>query len=501
MKPGGKARRIGIWSAAAITTAATLTGLTALSVNDSEPRQDARQDDQTHAAAPQPPLPVRRPNIVVITTDDQDVASLSVMPNVRRLLAEQGTTYANSFVSTPLCAPSRASFLTGQYAHNHGITDNSEDTGGGYEGLRKTETLPVWLTRAGYSTAHIGKFLNGYGAHRRKEIPPGWTDWYGLVGPSTYTMFGYTINENGRLRTYGDMHTPQRGPYQTDMLAAKAADYITRRSHADRPFFLSVAPLAPHTELPAVSGQRRWTAPRPAPRHQTALPDARVPRTPAFNEADVSDKPQHIQRLAPQNPQQLDHDHRRRLQSLLAVDDMVGRIVESLRSTGQLDNTLIFFTSDNGMLEGDHRINFKEHPYERSIRVPLIVRGPGVQRGKTEQRFVTTVDLTATVLAAAQAKPGIAIDGRSFLGTPAPSSRDMLVETGPRNSTTPWYTAIRTERHLYVEHSTGERELYDLLADPYQLDSRHADPALQAVRDDLAKRLHLLRSCAGQSCP
>src|SRR5215211_2376452 len=143
-----------------------------------------------------------QPNVVVVMVDDMNASALAYMPRVRSLIGTPGTTFANSVVSYSLCCPSRATFLTGQYAHNHDVLGNTPPDGG-YAKLRGAETLPVWLGRAGYATGHVGKFLNGYGRQNPTEIPPGWTEWYGSVDPTTYRMWGYTLNENGTLRTYG----------------------------------------------------------------------------------------------------------------------------------------------------------------------------------------------------------------------------------------------------------------------------------------------------------
>ena len=176
-----------------------------------------------------------RPNVLVVMTDDQTVESVRVMTNVRALLATEGTTFENNFASFPLCCPSRSTFLTGQYAHNHTVMGNAAPTGG-YEKLDHTNTLPVWLQRAGYRTVHIGKYLNGYGRRSATEIPSGWTEWYGSVDPSTYQFYNYTLNENGRTVRYG----ADPASYQADVYTRKAVDAV-RRLAPGGPFFLNVA--------------------------------------------------------------------------------------------------------------------------------------------------------------------------------------------------------------------------------------------------------------------
>ncbi|MEV6863018.1 sulfatase [Streptosporangium subroseum] len=447
-----------------------------------------------------------KPNVVVIMVDDMNASALQYLPNVRSLLATPGTTFDNSVVSYSLCCPSRSTFLTGQYAHNHGVLGNKLPDGG-YEKLPAAETLPVWLRRAGYTTAHIGKFLNGYGRQRPTEIPPGWAEWYGSVDPSTYRMWGYTLNENGTLHTYGAAGVEDPALYQTDVYARKAVDYIERKAPADEPFFLSFAPLAPHGEGAAAGSDLSQRNPRPAPRHRGDLEGVTLPKPPSYDEADVSDKPAAIRgrpRITPANEDRIENVRLKgRLESLLAVDDAVADIVAALRASGELAGTLIVFTSDNGWMQGEHRIQSgKVVPYEESIRVPLIIRGPGLPAGKHVSTIAANVDLAPTILDAAGATAGVTVDGRSLLpiaGDTASTARGIVIETGPKQSGK-WYAGLRAPRWKYVEHSTGERELYDLQQDPYELASVHNDPRYAPTRRALADRLATLRTCAGDVC-
>jgi len=439
-----------------------------------------------------------RPNIVVIMTDDQTAESLRVMANVRRLLAARGTSFANSFTTYPQCCPSRATFLTGQYAHNHGVLGNSPPAGG-YIKLDHSNTLPVWLENAGYYTVHIGKYLNGYGSRDPREIPPGWSEWRGSVDPSTYRFTGYTLNENRTLTTYGG--------YQTDVYAQKAAAVIRRRAPLARPFFLSVAFLAPHSGAPADPDDpgAGIATPSPALRHRDDFAAEPLPRPPSFNEADVSDKPSGIRTrrlLPPERVRAIRENYQQELESLLAVDEGVARIVAALGGSGELGNTLVIFTSDNGFFHGEHRVaQGKNLPYEPAIRIPLVVRGPGVPAGLRLTQRVGNLDLAPTIVDAANATAGRVPDGRSllplFTSPTTPLTRDLLVERGPGEDP---YSALRSGRYLYVEYSSGARELYDLAVDPHELASRHADPSYAAVRRELAGRLAQLRSCRGLTC-
>jgi N-acetylglucosamine-6-sulfatase len=449
--------------------------------------------------------PVERPNIVVIMTDDQTLESMRVMGGVKRSLAAGGTTFERAFVSNALCCPSRATLFSGQYSHNHGVIGN-QPPDGGYERLDKSNWLPVWLQRAGYRTVHIGKFLNRYGIRNPVEVPPGWSEWYASVDPSTYSFFGYTLNENGLLNTYGLDVNPIY--YSTDYYAERALSVIRRMGDTRTPFFLSLAFLAPHSGGPSdPDDPAGLVTPSPAPRHAGRFAGERLPGDPSYNEADLSDKPSFIQVLPPITAARaaaIDENYQQRLESLLAVDEAVVRLVDTLRAERELDNTLILFTSDNGFFHGEHRVALgKVLVYEPSIRVPLIMRGPGVPEGERRRQLVTNADLAPTILEAAGAKPGKPQDGRSLFPLLEDRGlewgRDLLIEGAP-GVNQPAFDALRTYRYVYVQHTTGERELYDLERDPHQLTSLHNDPAYANVQADLALRLGLLAVCAGRSC-
>jgi N-acetylglucosamine-6-sulfatase len=441
--------------------------------------------------------PALRPNVVMIMTDDQTLESMRVMPNVKTLLADQGVTFDNNFVSYSLCCPSRATYLTGQYAHNHGVWGNAAPNGGYYK-LDSTNTLPVWLNRAGYQTIHIGKYLNGYGTRNAREVPPGWGLWYGSVDPTTYRYYNYTLNENGNTVNYGT----GVGNYQTDVYARKAVSLIAAQAADPRPFFLSVAFLAPHAGGPRdpddPSGQG---TPSPAPRHRNVFRTQPLPTPASFNEADVSDKPAAIRNrplLTTARINKIRENYQQRLESLLAVDEAVAQIVNQLSAIGKLDQTYIIFTSDNGFMHGEHRVpQGKVVLYEPSIRIPLIIRGPNLPAGVHRSQFVENIDLAPTIVDATDAQPGRVMDGKSLIPFAKDpllhSGRDLLLET-------PAYAAIRTPNWLYAEHVTGEKELYNLARDRDELNSLHADLGLATMRTNLAARLARLRGCSGATC-
>jgi N-acetylglucosamine-6-sulfatase len=451
------------------------------------------------------PVAAAKPNIVVLMTDDQTLDSMSVMPQTQRLLGKKGTTFTRNFVNYSLCCPSRATLYTGQYAHNHGVLGNGPPVGG-YTRLDKSNWLPLWLQAAGYRTMHVGKFLNGYGRlSSPTEVPPGFNDWHGTVDPTTYSFWNYTVNENGVLHTYGAANEPEF--YSTDFFARRANELIAAAAPSDQPFFMSVAFLAPHAGQPVEPGDPAGQpTPAPAPRHVNAFSTVGLPRPASFNEADMTDKPAAMQRrplLTPERTAAIQESYQQRLESLLAVDEAVGSIVGGLDAAGELDDTLILFTSDNGFFHGEHRVpQGKILAYEPSIRLPLIMRGPGVPEDERQSQLVTNADLAPTILDAADAKAGRVQDGRSLFGLlddPGVQwGRELLIEGGNNQGLT--FTALRNYRWKYIEHRNGELELYDLERDPDELTNVAADPALGLLRTAMAARLAALRVCAGGSC-
>jgi N-acetylglucosamine-6-sulfatase len=444
------------------------------------------------------------PNVVLIETDDQTLESMRVMERTRALIGDRGTTFENAFVSLSLCCPSRASLLTGRYAHNHGVLD-IHPPWGGFERLDGAETLAVWLQRSGYATALVGKYLNRYGRRDPTEVPPGWTEWHGLVDPSTYAYYRYLVNDDGVLTRHGG----SPADYQTDVITRKAEEVIARRAAAPEPFFLWVTYLAPHNGLPREPDDSGGlSTPVPAPRHKGAFADEPLPRTPAFDEADVRDKPPAIRRrprLSPRSVAGIEAHYRQELESLLAVDEGVAGIVGALERSGVLDDTLLVFTSDNGFLHGEHRVpSGKVLPYEPSIRVPLLMRGPGVPAGLRLRQLAANVDLAPTILEVAGAAGAWEPDGTSllpFLRDPGLEiGRDLLIEGPARRDGRLRFSGVRTPGHLLVERDTGERELYDLARDPDQVRNLAGLPEAAALETALARRLHRLRGCQGASC-
>jgi N-acetylglucosamine-6-sulfatase len=437
----------------------------------------------------------QRPNILLVMTDDQTVESMRVMPAVQRLLADRGTTFDNSFVNYSLCCPSRATALTGQYSHNHHVQGLHPPLGG-YTKLNTSNYLPLWLQQAGYLTMHLGKFLNGYGSQNPdpREVPAGWDVWQASIDPTTYDYDHFTLNENGTLVDYGG--PDDAAVYQTDFYTDRAIELIDRYAGSSKPFFFSLAYLAPHHGAPLeFDDPPVLKTPAVALRHQNAFANQLLPMPQSFAEADVSDKPGFVRRrslFAPDRIASIQEAYQQRLESLLAVDEGVQRIVSELERTGELENTLIVFTSDNGLAWGEHRWRGgKRVPYEESIRVPFVVRYDRlVATARTDARPVLNIDLAPTFAALAGAwAPGA--EGRSFLpllaGGRVPWRTRFLVEHLRRNP--PTYCALRAPRYSFVTYATGERELYDLVRDPYQLTNVAGRPASRRTVAVLRKQL------------
>jgi N-acetylglucosamine-6-sulfatase len=437
-----------------------------------------------------------RPNIILLVLDDMRADDLAMMPAVQELLVAQGTNFTNFFATAPTCAPSRASIFRGQYPHNHGVLRSAGEKGGYapfYTRGHEQSTVATWLQDAGYHTALIGKYLNGYPADVTPAgvpatyVPPGWDEWAGVTREPYLNL---QINENGRLAGYKER-------YATDVLAAEVMTFVAETT---QPFFLYFAPRAPHE--PAQF----------APRHATAFADVSAPRPPSFNEADISDKPawmQEIPELTEQQIREVDAYYVARLRTLLAVDEMVASLLNTLRTSGMLEHTYIVLTSDNGYHLGEHRIvEAKGSPYEESIRIPLVVRGPGVPAGQTISALASLVDLAPTFAAWADAAVPDFVDGRSLAsllaGEVQPAWRQSvpvgLYADRPEGSLKqPGFDALRGEDFIYVESFTGETEYYDLTEDPYQLANQAA--SLDAGHlEALSDRLAAMTTCAGETC-
>jgi arylsulfatase A-like enzyme len=421
-----------------------------------------------------------RPSIVLVVTDDQRWDTMAYMPETLAALAGRGIDFRNGFATTSLCCPARATILTGRYAHNHGVLTN-----GGALDFDPRDTLAVWLTNAGYRTALIGKYMNN-NSRLGATVPPGWDVWQTFVenGGSDRLLYDdYTLNENTRLVRYLG-----GGPnYSTDLLAGRTIDFMTES--AAEPFFVIYAPFAPHA--PAV----------PAARHVGRFADIPPWRPPNWREEDMAGKPGWVQfqrfLLAGTPPAALDALRINQLETLLAVDEAVGRISDALEDLGLTDNTIVIYTSDNGFHWGEHWLSLKNDPYEESIRVPLIVRYPLlVPAPRIADDLALHLDLAPTLVELAEVPSAPAMDGMSLVpllrNEGADWRADFLIEHFVDNIYFDPSAGVRTERLKYVrtEAAGGVREeLYDLEADPYELDNLAGDTDHAEVQAALAERL------------
>jgi len=451
-----------------------------------------------------------RPNILFILTDDQrwdatggthGLGGADVMPRTRAELGGSGIELPNAFVTTPLCCPSRASILTGSYAHRTGVYKNS-GANGGADDFADAEWLAVWLQAAGYRTSLIGKYLNGYQQlwQRNSEppyVPPGWTEWQGF---RRVNYFDWQVVQPGPGGVY-EIQEGGSGPedYLTDVMRERAKTFISRSVAAGQPFFLYLAFKAPH--LPQT----------PAPRHDGMFQDIAPWRPPSWNEADVSDKPLWVQALEPEDAADLDQIRIDQLEMLQAVDEAIGGnptfgivgIMEHLRTLGVADDTLVVFLSDNGWYWGEHRLRGKSNPYEEAIRTPMFVRYPKLAPlARSEARFALNIDIAPTFAELAGIGVPIAHDGDSLVrlldGTAPAWREDFLAEGWPGSH--PW-ALVRDAQWKYTElpvvpgsaDGAFERELYDLASDPYELENLASDPAHATRIATMAARLRELR--------
>ena len=435
-----------------------------------------------------------RPNFVFVMTDDLDERSMEQLGGIRSIMNANGVTFENAYVTYPLCCPSWASMLRGQYPHNHDILYNAPPLGGEWKfrnSGRDRSTIATWLDGAGYQTKYVGRYIKGYDGLYK---PPGWDEWYVIMGDFFKLSDPTTakVNDNGQETILGGN--------STDVFADKSSDFIRRSSAKPEPFFVMVGTNAPHTP------------PEVATRHQDQFATTPLPKPPNFNEADVSDKPAWVRKYPLRTQPDFDvfeKEYRNRLRSMLAVEDLLRQTITTLQETGELDNTYIFFTTDNGFHMGHHRFWMdKKTPYEEDIGVPLMVRGPGVPAGAVRNQLVINSDFAPTIAELAGVSTPSFVDGSSFaplLSSSPPSSwRTAFLEEGfipPEDGfPVPPHKSVRTQQYMYTEYETGERELYDLITDPYQLQSISRTANSEQLYSALQSRLDALRACSGEAC-
>ena len=450
-----------------------------------------------------------------VLTDDLSADLVRYMPHVLAM-ERHGLTFTNYFVSDSLCCPSRASIFTGNFPHDTHIYGNFGSEGGFQAFHRRGEerhTFAVALRRAGYRTAMMGKYLNGYaqsGAHvadgaatdvRATYVPPGWSEWD--VAGWGYPEFNYTLNENGVLRRYG--HRPS--DYLTDVIAHKGVAFIDAAAQRHQPFFLELATFAPHYPY----------APAPVDRHE--FPRLKAPRPPSFDVL-PSHAPQWLaphRRLTRKRIARIDRVFRRRAQSVQAVDRLIGQIEQALSAEGLSGSTYLIFSSDNGLHSGEYRLMpGKLTAFDTDIRVPLVATGPGVPPHATTALLAENVDLAKTFAAIGGTRLGG--DGHSLLplleGKARPGWRNaVLIEhqgpalsvrdpdyQQPASGSPTTYEAMRTDSFLYVEYADGERELYDLRTDPFELHNIVGELTLRQLARLHAELRALERCHGGRAC-
>jgi N-acetylglucosamine-6-sulfatase len=448
------------------------------------------------AMAPALPAGAKRPNIVFVLADDFALNLVQYMPHLLKM-QQDGVTFANYFVTDSLCCPSRSSIFTGRYPHDTGIYRNV-GADGGYLGFlnrgHERVTFATALTAAGYHTAMLGKYLNGY-QPRQHAVAPGWNEWD--VAGNGYPGFNYDLNQNGKVVRYANRPTD----YLTDVVSAEAVNFVKQQT-ADTPFVIEIATFAPHAPY------------TPAPRDANAFPGLRAPRTPAFNAAPDANAPKWLAglpALSEIDAATIDNDFRKRAQSVLAIDAMIGALQQAVAAIGAADNTYFVFSSDNGYHMGEHRMMpGKMTAYDTDIHVPLIVTGPGVPAGRTVEEIVQNIDLCPTFAELGFAAAPASVDGRSLAPlmrgeTPEGWRTLALVEhrgpvrnlndpdlPGHRSGNPTTYEAIRMATSVYVEYANGEKEYHDLVADPNELRNTYASlpadrkAALHAALDAVA---------------
>lgn len=495
-----------------------------------------------------PVLQQSRPNVVVIMTDDMRDDDLRFMPWTRRLVADRGVRFRNSFAPYPLCCPARASVLTGLYTHNHRVYDVVAPYA--FTSFDDRSTIATWLQDSGYATIYVGKYLNGYGfmpepgrtsGTSLSYVPPGWTAWRASpdggfasgspVAGSTYDFFDTTLSDNGQG------FDPYPGRYQSRVYGGLTERIVRARAASDRPFFLYVSYTAPHHGLP-----REPDDPAPVRRNDgrfttfvtTARPDdvkgsfdSTVTAAPgaSWDDPDFTDKPGYLSkpRINAAEKAAMLEVTRQRAEALAVVDAQVRRTVEALAASGELEETLLLFTSDNGYFLGEQRMRQgKVWPHEPSLRVPLLMRGPGIPAGQVRSDPFTSLDLAPTIAHLAGVTPGVEPDGVSLLGVAREGDRGwdraVLTETAsqgdaPRTTDEAgdpldegeapdprFALGIRTSRYLYVDLATGEHELYDVVRDPRQYVNLAGDPAYASRMALFAQELRVLRTCRAAGC-
>jgi len=402
-----------------------------------------------------------RPNFLVIVTDDQRYDTMEYMPNTQQLIFDQGVTFSNGYITTPFCCPSRASILTGLYAHNHYVYVNTDKL--------YIPTLVEDLHKNGYYTGLVGKYLNSWNGDTRPEFDY-WVSFYGGTVPSYYDPELNVNNDWGK-------HTG----YMTYIFEDYVKEYLDKATNQRKPFFLLFAPNAPHAPY------------TPLKEDKGLLQELPPFRPPSYNEEDISDKPSAIASkplLDEEVATDIDNTRRRQLLTLISLDRSIGAIMEKLKETGKLDNTVVIFISDNGKHWGEHRMDTKSTAYEEAVKVPFAMRYPAlVPTPYVEEKLVANIDIASTIYELSETKMPKVIDGQSLVGL-LNKSRDwrtsLLLEAWPDRG---HWISIHTEQYVYIETEGDLSEFYDLSVDPYEMENAIDDPKYQSIIQELQQTL------------
>jgi N-acetylglucosamine-6-sulfatase len=484
MRHYSKLGRIALLILLSLLATTGLTGLTSMAAAI----PDTRGIAQPHARA-QAHAVAQRPNIVVFYTDDMRADELKFMPKTCRLLRQNGMSFGRYYSNNPLCCPFRAIALSGQYSHNNNVFGNAKRYHGGIYYFDPHKSIAPYMQDAGYLTGYIGKYLNGY-RMAVNGTPSDWDEWF-VPTHKIYAYKGTVVNDNGVKRTYPQYIT---GVYERETNAT-----IKKFAASGKPWMLYVSHLAPHGSGPK--------PPIPAKKYQGTVKVSDLPK--AILEGSVGDKPSWIRGL-----RHIDHDMPgikrswvRRAESLKSVDDAVASMIRTLKQTGQLDNTVIMFTSDNGYMRGEHNIaHGKIVPYEPSAQVPFFVRGPGFPRGVVSNNVVGAVDIAPTILSLAGVEVPYPVDGQSLLKPLA--HRKMLLEAGPmlmhgvntKGGVLRFYTAVVDKRYKFVRYWDGEVELYRMNGNRSENNNLANDSAYRSVLHRYRHWLQQLKNCEGRAC-
>jgi N-acetylglucosamine-6-sulfatase len=430
-------------------------------------------------------LPVARaadmPNIILIVTDDQRTNTIQYMPTVQRELVAKGVAFAHAHVVNPVCCPSRASLLTGTYSHTNGVYGNQAPDGGFAE-FDDRYTLATVLQHAGYRTSLVGKYLNGYGGSRDSSeyIPPGWSDWHAITANGTQ-YYNYDLNNNGYVQHYAD----QASDYETDVVFEHAQAFAEDAMDAGEPFFSYIAPEAPHNQ--AV----------PEAQYAHSFDSLELWRPPSYSERNMSDKPRWMgsyDRIDAARRESLDDLRRRQLATLQSVDEDIAQLLHSVDQHGQLGNTIIIYTSDNGYFWGEHRVVGKNLPYEEATQIPFILRYDAEIAPRTDTANLALIDVAPTLAgwAGTTMQGSDGMDVRGYLEGTQPFGRAVHLIESHGAKRAPAWCMLRGPDWSFTHYSGGVEEYYDLDLDPFQLRNRAQSTRLRTERHRLRQLCHPL---------